>query len=51
MAQITRQQPVRVAIHASELIKTVPDTKPATGATAKPTIRRDTKPTIKRKTK
>ncbi len=30
MAQITRQQPVRVAIHASELIRTAPDTKPPT---------------------
>ena len=51
MAQITRQQPVRVAIHASELIKTAPAAKPATGPTAKPRIRRDTTPTIKRKSK
>jgi len=51
MAQISRQQPVRVAIHASELIKTAPDAKPATAATTKPTVRRDTTPTIKRKPK
>ncbi|MEO8630401.1 MAG: hypothetical protein ABI612_20230, partial [Betaproteobacteria bacterium] len=31
MAQITRQQPVRVAIHASELIRTAPSTPPPGG--------------------
>jgi hypothetical protein len=51
MAQITRQQPVRVAIHASELIRTAPDTKPPAGLTTGPRIGRKTKPTIKRNTK
>ena len=51
MAQITRQQPVRVAIHASELIKTAPDAKPATPPTARPGTSPDTTPTIERKTK
>jgi hypothetical protein len=49
MAQITRQQPVRVAIHASELIKTPPDATPATLPTTRPPTRPGTKPTIKRK--
>jgi hypothetical protein len=39
MAQITRQQPVRVAIHASELIRTPPpDTKPTPGPAVRPTV-------------
>ncbi len=39
MAQITRQQPMRVAIHASELIRTPPpDTQPTPGPAVRPTV-------------
>jgi hypothetical protein len=48
MAQITRQQPVRVAIHASELIRTPPDTKPPPRPAIGPAIRPDTTLGIKR---
>jgi len=62
MAQITRQQPVRVAIHASELIRSAPAAKPPTlpptpptqpplGPRTRPTVTRVTKPTIRRKPK
>jgi len=59
MAQITRQQPVRVAIHASELIRAAPDAKPPTPTTTqpvvgpriKPSVTRVTKPTTRRKPK
>jgi hypothetical protein len=46
MAQITRQQPVRVAIHASELIKPAPDTNPPAGSDVKPPVRPDVKPPV-----
>ena len=41
MAQITRQQPVRVAIHASELIRSAPDTNPTPTPPVRPVVRPD----------
>ena len=50
MAQITRQQPVRVAIHASELIRTTPNAKPPSLTTTQPVIGPRTKPSVTRVT-
>ena len=51
MAQITRQQPVRVAIHASELIRSTPDTKPPSTPPVQPAIGPNAGPAVKRRTK
>jgi hypothetical protein len=54
MAQIIRQQPMRVAIHASEMIPAPPDIKPDTKPTRpsiRPAIQPVTKPIIKRNTR
>jgi hypothetical protein len=42
MGQITRQQPVRVAIHASELIRTPAGTTPPPGPAVRPTMQAGT---------
>jgi hypothetical protein len=55
IAQITRQQPVRVAIHASELIRSASNPGPSPGPTVGPTVgpatRLDPRPPITRRTR